>query len=64
MWARLLKSSNRFTAYSSDPHELKLGRIIPNITPHNRPGPDLSFTYRGRLHLQIHSQLTVLIRLN
>ena len=34
--ARLFKSSNRFTAYSSYSIELKLDRMIPDINPHNR----------------------------
>ena len=34
--ARLLKYSNRFTAYSIDPIELKLGIIILDINLHNR----------------------------
>ena len=34
--ARLLKFSNRFTAYSIDPIELKLGMIILDINLHNR----------------------------
>ena len=34
--ARLLKHSNRFTAYSIDPIELKLGMISLDINPHNR----------------------------
>ena len=34
--ACLLKFSNRFTAYSIDPTELKLGILILDINLHNR----------------------------
>ena len=34
--ARLLKFSNRFTAYSSDPIDLKFGMVILDINLHNR----------------------------
>ena len=43
---RLLKSSNRFAAYSSYPIELELGRIILVISTHNRPKQD--FCFQGR----------------
>ena len=37
---RLLRFSNRFTAYSSDAIEMKLGRMILGISPHNRSESD------------------------
>ena len=46
--ARLLKSSNRFTAYSSDPIELKLGRMILHMNPLDRVVWDSSISARGR----------------
>ena len=64
--ARLLKSSNRFTAYSSYPIELKLGRMILDISPLDRLASDCSISSRGRAswNLQIDLQPTVLIRLS
>ena len=42
--ARLLKSSNRFTAYNFYPTELKLDMMIPVINPHNRSKLDFSIS--------------------
>ena len=39
--ARLLKFSNRFTAYSTYPIELNLGRMILDISLHNRYEQDI-----------------------
>ena len=47
MGARLLKSTNRFTAYSSYPIELKLGSMILDINPHNRSASHFSVPLRG-----------------
>ena len=46
--ARLAKSSNRFTAYSSYPIELKLCRMMLVISLHNRSPSDFSISPRGR----------------
>ena len=45
--ARLLKLSNRFTVYSSDPIELKLGRMILDINPLDRFASDCSIFLGG-----------------
>ena len=45
--ARLSKFSNRFTAYNFVPIELKLGRMIPDISPFNGAKPDFSIPSRG-----------------
>ena len=64
MRARLLKSSNRFTAYSSCPIELKLSAMILDISPLNRSKPDFSNSFKGALwrrascNIQINSQPT------
>ena len=41
MGARLLQYTNRFTANDSYVIELKLGRMIPDICPHNLAEPDV-----------------------
>ena len=41
---RLLKYSNRFTAYSIHPIELKRSRMILDISPHNLTEPDFSIS--------------------
>ena len=45
--AHLLRSSNRFTAYSFYAIELKLGRMILDISLHNRLESDFPFSPRG-----------------
>ena len=45
--ARLLKSSNQFTAYIFHLIELKLGRMMLDISPHNRFEPDFSVLFQG-----------------
>ena len=45
---RLLKSSDRSTAYSSYAIELKFGRVILHISPDNRSTSDFSISPRGR----------------
>ena len=45
--ARLLKSSNRFTAYIFYPIELKLGRMILDVRPNHRSKPDFSISFQG-----------------
>ena len=68
--ARYLKSSNRFTAYSIYPIELKFDRLILDISPHNRSKLDFSISLQGALwgrascKLQIDSQPTVFMRLS
>ena len=42
--ARLLKSSSRLTAYSIDPIERNLGRIILDISGHNLAEPDVQIS--------------------
>ena len=42
----LLKHSIRFTAYSSHPIELKLGRMI-HVDPHKHSEPDFSISFHG-----------------
>ena len=49
MGVRLLKSSNRFTAYSSHAIELKFGRMIHDISPHNRSEQDFLISPQGAL---------------
>ena len=44
----LLNSSNRFTAYSSYPIELKLGSKILDISPYNRSESNFPCSPRGR----------------
>ena len=44
-----LETSNRFTAYSSYPIELKLDRMILDTGPHNRSEPDFSISFQGVL---------------
>ena len=51
MGARLSKSLNRFTAYSSYPFELKLGRMIPDIISHNRS--ELDFRSEGAVKARL-----------
>ena len=60
--ARLLKSSNRFAAYTSYVIELKLG-TIPDISPHNRSDRIFRFPFRKHTSwdIQIDSQPKVLI---
>ena len=66
--ARLLKSWNRFTAYSFYAIELKLCRMIADITPYNHSELDFSTFFQGRCgcaplwNLQIDSQSTIFIR--
>ena len=47
--ARLLKSSNRFTTYSSYTIELNFGKMILDISPHNRSEPDFLISIEGAL---------------
>ena len=43
----LLEISNRSTVYSSHARELKLGRMILDVSPHNRSTSDFSILSRG-----------------
>ena len=45
--ARLLKSSNRFTAHNFDPIDLKLSRMMVDISPLNCSEPDFSMPFQG-----------------
>ena len=45
--ARLLQFTNRFTACSSYPIELKLGRMVLDISPLDRSASDCSISPRG-----------------
>ena len=56
-WARLLKSSNRFTAYRSYPIELKLGRMILDIIPHKLSTSDFSISQGGAVGARFLSYL-------
>ena len=64
MGARPFKSSSRFTAYISYPLELKLGRMIQDISLHNRSEQDFfRFPPRGRcvgVSLEIFKSITSL----
>ena len=53
-----LKSSNRFTAYSFYPIELKLDRTIPDINPHNRSELDFSISFQGARLLKYLNRFT------
>ena len=62
MVVRLLNSLGQFTAYSIHPIELKLGKMILGISPHNLAEPDFIFPLRrccgeGRL-LQSSNRFT------
>ena len=50
---RLLKSSDRFGVYSSYPIELKLGRMILIISPHNRSASNFSIPSGGAVGLRL-----------
>ena len=57
-WFRLLKSSNRFTAYSIHPIELKLGRMTLDLSPHNLAESEFLLPPKrwcGGAHLAIHN---------
>ena len=65
---RLSKSSNRFTVYSLYSIKLKLGRMLPNVSPHHRSESDFSVSYQGARLLKSSNQFTAynihLIELN
>ena len=51
--ARFLKFSNRFTAYSFYSIELKLGRMILDISPHNRLESDFPISPGGAVRARL-----------
>ena len=52
-----MKFSNRFTAYSSYPVQLKLGRMIMNISPLDRSGRNFRFHSRGAVGARLLKSL-------
>ena len=62
VWSCVLKPWNRFTAYSIDAIELKVGRISQDISPHKCSKPDFSIFLGGcggaplEIFTSIHSQ--------
>ena len=56
--SRLLKSPNRFRAYTSHAIELKLGRVILDISPYNRSEPDFSISFQGGRLLKTLNRFT------